>query len=289
MGQIYGVNLLLSNILLVVMIVYYFLGLFIYLLLVLGVVLFHEISHVVVARLLDVPVKDVELFLLGGVVRIDDSGEFYFGREVIIALAGPIFNLLLAGVTYVILLYGLGNQSYISFIFKINILMGMVNLLPVLPLDGGRVLRAYLAGRKGFLFATRGAAIMGQILAVGLFFFGTWDAWQCWSNFHWILIGAYLFYAAGRERKLAFFSFIKYLTRKKNRLKSAGVLPCVTIVAMKKTKLKQVVYRLVPDKYHIIIIIDDEGEILRKVTEHNAIDVALNKGMNLTMEAFLKS
>ena len=140
-------------------------------LILLGSLLAHELSHAVLARRADVKVFDVTLWLFGGVTRL--GGEARTPREAFrIAVSGPLTSLALAAV-FGLAAYGLGELGVAQIVLGVawwlagvNLLLGLFNMLPGAPLDGGRVLKAYLWRRYGDpVRAGVGAARAGRILA----------------------------------------------------------------------------------------------------------------------------
>jgi Zn-dependent protease len=140
-------------------------------------VLVHELAHCVVARGFGLPVRRVLLYPLGGYSEIEQEPGSP-GREALISAAGPIVSLAIAGIGYLIaksIPHGLAHQL-IAQVFFANLVVGIFNLLPGLPLDGGRIFRAgvwKITGRQGV--ATMTAAWAGRVLAlllVGFALFG---------------------------------------------------------------------------------------------------------------------
>ena len=135
-------------------------------------VLVHELSHSVVARGFGLPVRRILLYPLGGFSEIEREPQTP-GREFLVSAAGPALSLLLAaggwGLTHVVTAGTIGG-TLISQLMWANLIVGGFNLLPGLPLDGGRMLRAAIwkvTGRPGT--STIAAAWAGRVLAVALF------------------------------------------------------------------------------------------------------------------------
>ena len=158
----------------------------------------HELMHAVVARRTGIPVSDVTLWLFGGVTRLGGEAQTA-GTEFRIAISGPVTSLALAGVFAALgaVLRNLGAANVAVgvawWLSGINLLLGLFNLLPGAPLDGGRVLSAYLWRRhgdkvRGEVGATYGGRIVGYVLiALGLFEFmvasivtGVWTVFIGW-------------------------------------------------------------------------------------------------------------
>jgi Zn-dependent protease len=156
-------------------------------------VVLHELGHALAARAFGIGTRDITLYPIGGVARLESTGTRPV-EEVCISLAGPAVNLgialfllpLVAGVFLLRLpvgeqtvLAGVGGPlslvgSYLIALCAVNVGLLGFNLLPVFPMDGGRVLRALLALGLGMLRATEIAAGVGFVLAVGLALFGLW-------------------------------------------------------------------------------------------------------------------
>ncbi len=136
-----------------------------------GSILFHELAHSVLARRHRIPVRSITLFFFGGVAAIEQDPPTP-RAELEIAIAGPIASLLLGlGFSALSGVFATGSADALMFAWlgRINLSVAVFNLLPGLPLDGGRVLRAWLWARRGDpTRATHLAARVGQLLAYGL-------------------------------------------------------------------------------------------------------------------------
>jgi Zn-dependent protease len=134
-------------------------------------ILLHELGHAYQARHEGMEIEGITLWLFGGVATF--KGQFpSAGAEFRIAIAGPLVSLVL-GVGFVLIAAVMGIPEWLdavtAWLGYTNLTLLVFNLLPALPLDGGRVLRALLWWRKGdFAAATRAAATIGRAIAYGL-------------------------------------------------------------------------------------------------------------------------
>src|SRR6266705_1697893 len=141
-------------------------------------VLLHELAHSIVARARGLPVKNITLFIFGGVSNIEEEPKSP-GVEFQMAVVGPLASLVI-GVLAFLLLFLLGQYSsalaaILWYLGLANILLGIFNLFPGFPLDGGRVLRSIVWKIDGNLRrATRIVTVVGQIIAYLFILAGIW-------------------------------------------------------------------------------------------------------------------
>lgn len=155
-----------------------------FILAVFATVVFHELGHSLVAKKYGVATREIILLPIGGVSRLERMPEDP-RRELWIAAAGPIVSLGIAGVLFLAYQGFLANPDpsdawvvagrFVYRLMWVNVALAAFNLLPAIPMDGGRVLRSLLATRMPYPKATQYAARLGQGFAivfglVGLFF-----------------------------------------------------------------------------------------------------------------------
>jgi len=163
-------------------------------------ILFHELSHAMMARHFNIKIDGITLFIFGGVAEMTEESPSP-KVEFLVAVLGPVASVLLA-----ILFYYLsgwvgdmdGNRGLILIFFYLDIMNGLLagfNLVPAFPLDGGRIFRSILwAIKKDYVWATRVSARIGQGFGWLLVAWGAWNILQQnpMSGFWYILIGFFL-------------------------------------------------------------------------------------------------
>jgi Zn-dependent protease/predicted transcriptional regulator len=186
-------------------VVYWVLGLIAALLLFVSVLL-HELSHSFMALARGLKVRDIVLFIFGGVSNIEQEPESA-RDEFLVTVVGPLSSLVLAAIFFgleqlvspPVRRVGAGAAAVLQYLAFINLLLGLFNLIPGFPLDGGRVLRSIVwAITRNLQTATRVAGAIGQLVAYGFIFWGLYQAFflsdlsGLWISF----IGWYLLNAA---------------------------------------------------------------------------------------------
>ncbi len=233
-----------------------------------GSVLLHELSHAVLAQRAGMAVPSITLFIFGGVSSI--AGEMRSpGAEFRVAIAGPLMSWFLGGVCFIvsILTTGLAHQMF-GYLAMINAVLGLFNLLPGFPLDGGRVLRSIVWARTDDLErATRVAAAVGQLIAfamiagglVVVFVYG--DVGGVW----YMLIGLFL-------RNAALGAYTATLTDRVLRdIAASGVMRAAPVPVDATTTIAALVNtRVLPEAERAFLVVQD-GRVVGLVT---ATDIA---------------
>ncbi len=173
------------------------LGGILFILLLFACVVLHEYGHALTARRYGIRTRDITLYPIGGVARLERIPDQPI-EELWVALAGPAVTLAIAVVLFFAMVVtgtlpplrsiSLASGSLVLRLFAVNVLLFLFNLLPAFPMDGGRVLRALLAMRMEYLRATQIAAGVGQAMAFIFGFVGLLtDPWMLFiALFVWI-------------------------------------------------------------------------------------------------------
>ncbi len=165
-----------------------------------GSVLAHELGHALAARRLGLRTADISLYPFGGIARLVDLPRTA-RQELIVAVAGPLVSAALAGLSLLLaLLAGPSGalRGGLELLAGINLTLTLFNLLPALPMDGGRVLRALLASRMGFARATETSSGIGRWLAFAMI-----GAGLLLPHFGLGLAGVVVLFLGAREARLA--------------------------------------------------------------------------------------
>lgn len=175
----------------------------IYVLALFASVLLHELGHALVSRRYGIGTEEIVMFPIGGVARLERNPKPR--EELWIALAGPVVNIIIAaallgtaaalnGTIDVEKIFARKSGDLIGQIAAGNIVLALFNLLPAFPMDGGRILRAMLALKKGETAATETAARAGRVLAILMGLYGLVSA-----NFLLVFVAFFVYLGAVQE------------------------------------------------------------------------------------------
>jgi stage IV sporulation protein FB len=163
-------------------------------------VVLHEFGHILQVRRYGIPVKDMVLLPIG-VMALAERVPEDPRQEIAVAISGPLVNFALAAILYVVIQVSgrpmAPDTDFLSSLFVINLILGMFNLIPAYPMDGGRILRGLLAMKFPYLRATRYASNVGQLLALAFVVVGFAD-----NTFILLpMIAVIIYYAARSEEQ----------------------------------------------------------------------------------------
>ncbi|MFO1082958.1 MAG: site-2 protease family protein [Reyranellaceae bacterium] len=248
----------------------------VFILAIFGCVVLHEYGHVLTARHFGIATRDITLLPIGGVASAERMPERP-GQELLVALAGPAVN----GAIAVVLIVAFGadldpklgidavDNPKVDFATRLavaNVMLGLFNLIPAFPMDGGRVLRALLSLRLDRVRATRIAAQIGQALAFALGFLGLF------GNPILVFVALFIFLAASQET---------YATELEDAAKDATV-QAATITAFSalgvQSTVSQAVERLLSSSQREFPVTDGRGRLNGVLTREGMIRALSERG-----------
>ena len=241
----------------------------------------HEMSHIAAARARGIMPYSVSISPVGFSADIPDMN---CSRQtaILIYSAGPAVNLLLfaAGLAAGFLFPGLGEIT--GMVSATNLLLALFNLLPVFPMDGGRLLLSLLSGKIGMLAAGRLVRITAWITSSAVVLYGLYKAYTDILNISLIIAGAYMMLLLRNGRMESAFMNIRQILYRRTRFLKKGIYPARDLVVAKNTLLSDTIGNMDFDRFHIVYVLDEGMRILKVFTENEIIDALTRDGGNLT-------
>lgn len=284
--SIKNVNIKLNLTLLPLLIMTYFSGYIYEFMIIFFILLIHEIGHLIIALINKVKVKEINIFHFGAIIKFEYNLGIDPIKEIVISIAGPMSNLILLILSY-ILVNIFPDSQFINVFIEINILLFIINILPILPLDGGRVLRGILYMRGGLKFAIKYINNISKISITLLLFIGLFFTKDIFEVIILVLLVIYLLKAAKDEKEMAAYILTQSITRKKIVLRNNRIMKSHFLIATEDAKLKSILNIILPHRYNIIFVIDKNGHFLGRITEESFFNGIIEYGSSENIERLL--
>ncbi|EJF10344.1 site-2 protease family protein [Pontibacter sp. BAB1700] len=231
-------------------------------------VVLHELGHALTARRYGVSTKMITLLPIGGVASLERIPENP-KQELMIAIAGPAVNVMIAFVLWLILpslneipgeefFTRITPANFLYLLFFVNLMLVIFNAIPAFPMDGGRVLRALLAFKLGRVRATQIAANLGQLLAIFFVFIGFF------YNPFLILIGIFVFFGAWSENMI-----VQHLDFLRGHLVREGMMTNFVTLAPTET-VRDALGKLLKGSEHDFVV-EQDGQVVGTLTRMQLI------------------
>ncbi|SMF44261.1 M50 family metallopeptidase [Paenibacillus barengoltzii] len=266
----------------IIMLISVLTGHFLELLALFTIVFVHEMGHVFAARMYDIKVLSVQMLPFGGVAVMEDAGNLTAGREIVIALAGPLQNLMLIGASLLLHAIEIWDGPFLSYFIQSNLLIALFNLLPILPLDGGKISQALCSLVMPYyatLLWSYRISLLFSVLLVAYSFLPLWLGLGG-MQLNLLLIGLFLLYSNLMDYRNIPYRFIRFLVnrdRSFSRHLLNGTL-AQPIVAEKTKPLDHILRLFKREKYHFIYVMNQQGNIVAVVPEQRVISSFLQGG-----------
>ncbi len=216
-------------------------------------VLLHELGHSIVAIKFGIGVREILLFIFGGVAMMENIPKNP-RQELLISIAGPIVSISVALISLLLSYLTFGGLSTFFLISAyFNGIIAVFNLIPAFPMDGGRVLRSFLARRMSYVYATRISANVGKAIAVFMAVFGFF------YNIWLLLIALFIYLGATEEEKIVTAESLL------SRFRIRDVMTSNVLSVEPETKVAEVIDLMFKHK-HLGYPVVKDGELLGIVT-----------------------
>lgn len=259
--------------------------------LIIGVFFFvtlHELCHSLVAKHFGIQVQEITLLPIGGIASMASMPEKP-SQEFFISIAGPLFNVAVVVVLYYPMKNLLGAETLfhrpfstatwpltMAYLYWINLILAVFNLIPAFPMDGGRVLRSLLAEKIGYQKATKIAVNLGHLFALGFAYFGIVG-----FNIILIAIAIFIYMAASNEELQVDLKE----TLKKFRVRD--ILSADFLTLNSDTTLAKVL-ELIFHSHQEDFPVVDGGEMIGFVTRHEIISGIHSLGTQAMVKNIMK-
>jgi stage IV sporulation protein FB len=247
-------------------------------------VFIHELVHYLTARILGFSGFDIEILPIGAVLKVKDLDEASPKEDLIISLSGPLFNLLLAVIFCV--LFAKFDRPYLQLLYNSNLAIGIFNLIPAFPLDGGRVLRDILSiktiYRRANEISIRVSMVLGSIFMF-IYFVGMYANK---SNFNLGLISIFILISSIKEKERIVYLIMGYIIKKRYRFIKRGYIENRSISIYCKKDLLSALGMIDKNKYNLFTVLDENMSVLEILYEEEIIQAIKTYG-NISLKEYI--
>ncbi len=237
-------------------------------------VLLHEFGHVLAARKLKMEVYEVELLPYGGVARMEELSKYGGIAEAAISAAGPAASLALALICY----FFRDISELINISFRYNLILCIFNLVPVIPLDGGKIARNLLVFFMGYRQATRILIMGGRAAAFALLGCNIYMLTLGSRSAALIITAVFIYIGTAKEKKFSSYYYLFTGNSTKNKLISQSRIRKRFIKAREDTRIRTAVNRFSPVTICYVQVLDEKGSIKRILSEDEIMKGFLKYG-----------
>ncbi len=247
----------------------------------------HEISHVISARYYKIEINKITVSPIGIMASINYSNSSKKTNDYVVALTGPIANLIMICVGIHLNSSVLGQSQTMSFFILSNVSLLVLNILPVLPLDGGRVFKTILLNRVGYSGTLKVFSVITKIVSGFIIGAGIIQVLNSYYNFSLLLIGIFIYLYKYKDIDLQF-DFIRELYLKKQKIQTLKLIELKYFAVLESNRAIDVIKSFYNNKYNIVVILNNDLEIVGELTETQIFEGIMCSGYDATVGTYFK-
>ncbi|MFD2116471.1 M50 family metallopeptidase [Paenibacillus yanchengensis] len=245
-------------------------------------VLIHELGHVVAARYFGWTVKEVKLLPFGGVAEVEEAHGTTAREEMIIAAAGPLQNVWMGLIAYGLGEFSLVDEAWAHYLLQANLLIGLFNMLPIYPLDGGKIVQAlfsYMVNYYSVMIWTMRTSLAGSVVIIIISLLPLLQPTKS-IQLNLLIIGCFLFasnWSYHRNMPYLFFRFLMQRERLLHRQAEFGQAARPLLVHHEQSVMS-VVKLFRRHQFHFIYLMDRRKKTMKMIPEQLLLEHCLSGG-----------
>ena len=248
------------------------------------IVILHELIHYAVARYFGFAGFQIEIMPVGTVLKLRDIEEASTKEDLIISLSAPLVNLILAAVFYGA--FKLKALNIYFLLYQCNLIIGLFNLIPAYPLDGGRIIRGILNYKYIYKRANLITIYVSLLIGIFLMFIYLFLFFGGRINISLGLISLFIIISSIKERERITYIIMGDIIKKKNIFLKRGYIENRSISVSHKKTLVSVLSIVEKNKYNIFYVLDDDMKVMDLIFEQEIIE-GLKLYGNITLQEFM--
>lgn len=248
------------------------------------IIIIHEFIHLLVARKLGYKGFTIDILPIGTGLKLKDLEEATPKDDIIISSSGPLGNLLISSICFLINNF-VPRSALVDFAVY-NIVIGIFNLIPAFPLDGGRILRSILNYK--FIYKKAHKIALNVSIAIGYLFGAVFFVEGLKGNLtvDFAFFSVFILFVSYREKRRIAYIIMGYIVKKREKLISRGYLENKSISVYCKMNILQLIELIDKNKYNEFIVLNEDMDVIGILYEEDILNGIKEEG-NITLEELL--
>lgn len=249
-------------------------------------VILHELSHIIMANLIGCKFNNIELHIFGARAEMLDIEEFTDFKKILIYIAGPAFNIIMAIMFFII---GVNiESSIVKQSMELNIGLAFFNLLPAYPLDGSRIYEILLSKKMLYKKSQKIMSIISYSMASLFFIISVMEIIILHKvNISMFIAGIIIIYITKCERRDTMYIIMGNIVKKRKSLIKNKYIDNKTLSVYYQNGLVNVLGLVDRNKFNTFYVLDDEMKLIYILNEDELIE-ALKICGNITLQEYIK-
>lgn len=243
------------------------------------IVLVHELGHVVVAKGFGWTIREVKLLPFGGVAEVEEAGGISAKEDAIVAIAGPLQNVWMGALAWGLGASGIWDEAWAQYVSGANLMIALFNLLPIYPLDGGKLLQALLSYMMNYYRMLVWSARLSLVFSVFMLaaaFLPLLSGKGIQLNL--LIVGSFLFLSNWTYHRNIPYLFYRFLTHRSNAAAEASDLgkPVSPLIVSGTQSILSVARLFSRERYHLVYVMVPASSGLLVLTEGSIVEGCLS-------------
>lgn len=244
----------------------------------------HELAHYVIAMKVGAKVDGFKVHCLGATLELNDYEELSQSEQIIICFSGPLFNFIVAGICY--FLYKIYGSGIAFSCYEVNLILGLFNIIPAYPLDGARILSAFLSQRMLYKKAKNTAVYISYFAAgVMALIFGATIVYIHKLSIFILVFSVVIIYETYQEKRKVMYIIMGDIIKKRNKLIKKKYIDNKSVSVYYNQNLINILSLVEKNKFHTFYVLDDDMKLMYILREDELMDALKTEG-NITLKEY---